>query len=115
MRSHTTRRIQVHMSSDAIMAKQTTIPRIGTRGTRGVLYGRGRLGLVRRMIITPAHTMTNASNVPMLTISPRVARGTRPEKRLTNTMKMRLQRHGVLYLGWMSEKSFGSRPSRDME
>src|ERR1017187_350171 len=113
--SQTTSRIQVSEPRDAIIAKHTRTPRIGTTGTNGVRYGRGALGLVLRIQIMPMHTMTNASSVPMLVMCPSLEIGRKPENSETKTMKIMLQRHGVWNLGWMSENTAGNRPSFDME
>src|SRR5947209_6175681 len=115
MTSQITSRYQVSLSSDAIMAKHTSTPRIGTTGTNGVRYGRGALGLVLRITIMPTHTITKASSVPMLVMWPSFEMGKKPLNNETNTIKMRLQRQGVWNFGWMSEKILGSRPSRDIE
>ena len=40
---------------------------IGNTGTNGVRNGRSMSGLVRRRMITPMLTSTNANSVPMLT------------------------------------------------
>src|ERR1017187_1449389 len=93
--NQTTSRIQVSEPRDAIIAKQTSTPRIGTRGTSGVRYGRGALGLVLRIQMMPMHTLTNASRVPMLVMCPSFEIGRKPENSETKTMKIMLQRHGV--------------------
>ncbi len=64
------KRIHVSPGNAAIINTQETIPKIGTKGTNGVLNERGKLGCVLRNIIMPAHTSTNANKVPMLVISP---------------------------------------------
>src|SRR4029077_5461008 len=46
------------------------MPRMGTIGTSGVRNGLGCCGFVLRNTITAMQTITNASNVPMLTILP---------------------------------------------
>src|SRR5215471_1547504 len=97
------------------MARHTSTPKIGTMGTSGVRYGRGASGLVLRITMTPTQTITNASSVPMLVMWPNFEIGRKPEKSETKTMKIRLQRHGVRNFGWISEKTLGSRPSRDIE
>src|ERR1022692_4286945 len=107
--------MHVKRSSDTIIAKQTSTPSMGTRGTNGVRYGRGALGFVFRMMMMPMHTITNANSVPILVISPSLEIVRKPENSETNTMKARLQRYGVWNFGWISEKSPGSRPSRDIE
>src|SRR4029077_3998278 len=61
MVSHTVNRIQIIGVRLNIMANEITIPRIGTSGTSGVRNGRGRSGLRRRRIHTPAQTFDRAS------------------------------------------------------
>ena len=51
----------------------------------------------------------------MLVMCPSFEIGTKPANRLTNTMNTRFDRHGVRNRGWMSEKTCGTRPSRDIE
>ena len=93
------RRTQVSVPSEYIMAKQTMMPKIGTRGTMGARYGLGASGSERRKNITPAHTITKANKVPMEVICPNLEIGTKPAKRLTNAMNNRLDRQGVRHLG----------------
>src|SRR5579863_3424846 len=113
--SQTIRRNQLLHPSEYIMAKFQTMPRIGTSGTSGVRNGRGVSGCARRITQTPAHTMTKANRVPMLVISPTTESGRKAEKGDTKSMNKRFERHGVRNFGWMSEKTLGTRPSRDME
>src|ERR1017187_1689530 len=113
--SQTTSRIQVSEPRDAIIAKHTRTPRIGTTGTNGVRYGRGALGLVLRIQMMPMHTITNASSVPMLVMCPSFEIGRKPENSETKSMKIRLQRHGVRNFLCTSENTLGSSPSRDIE
>ncbi|MNH43231.1 hypothetical protein D3C79_1050820 [compost metagenome] len=63
------------------------------------------------MINTPAQTITKASKVPMLVISPTTRMGTNAAKRLTNTANKILDFHGVLHFVCTSEKTFGNNPS----
>jgi len=81
--SHTTSRSQVAAGKLAISPKETTTPMIGTKGTHGVLKGRGKSGRLRRKIQVPAETITKASSVPMLTSSPRMSMGTNAAKKAT--------------------------------
>ena len=113
--SHTMRRSQFDQPSEYIMAKFQTIPRIGTSGTSGVLKGRGAFGFLTRMTHTPAHTMTNANSVPMLVMCPTMLKGRNAEKGATKKKNSRFERHGVWNLGWISENTGGTSPSRDME
>ena len=66
------------MGDRAICARHNAAPAIGTNGTQGVRNGRGRSGARRRMRMTPRHTRTNASSVPMLTSWPRTSIGVSP-------------------------------------
>src|SRR5664279_515557 len=93
------RRSHVSPGRLAIKASEITIPRMGTRGTSGVLKGRCSSGRRTRRIHTPAHTITNASNVPMLTSSPRIPMGTREAKMATNSPTVMDEIHGVRNLG----------------
>ena len=90
MASQTNKRDQFGHPKPNIIAKHTTIPRMGTRGTHGVLNWRGISGLVFRRIITPAHTNIKANRVPILVISPTISPGTNAAKLPTKTKKMRL-------------------------
>src|SRR5690348_6965601 len=105
------RRSQFDQPSEYISAKLTMIPRIGTAGTQGVRNGRGWAGCLIRITHTPAQTITKANKVPMLVMRPTMLSGSRAEKGATRQQKSRLERQGVWYLGWMSEKTRGSRPS----
>ena len=108
------RRHQVSESSEVIMAKQTMIPKIGNSGKHGTLKGLGILGWVLRKIMTPAQTMIKANNVPIEVILPNLEIGKNAAKNPVKNMNNKLERHGVRHLGWMSEKSLGKSPSRDM-
>src|SRR5882672_632185 len=99
MTSHTNKRIQVIGVRLNIIASEITIPRIGTSGTRGVRNGRGKSGLRRRRIHTPAQTMTNASNVPMLTISVSTLIGSEAASTATKMPTVRVEIQGVRNLG----------------
>ena len=88
---------------------------MGTSGTSGVRNGRGSSGCVLRMIMMPPQTSTKANSVPMLVMWPTTEIGGKAENRPTNTMNSRFERHGVRNLGWMSENTLGTRPSRDIE
>src|SRR5271157_2201573 len=112
MISHTISRAQFDQPSEYIMAKFQTMPRIGTSG---VLNGRGASGFFTRITHTPAHTITNANRVPMLVMCPTMLRGRNAENGATKKKNSMLDRHGVLNFGWISEKTLGTRPSRDIE
>src|SRR6185503_2131113 len=115
MASQTINRSQFAGPSEYIMAKFQMMPRIGITGTHGVRNGRGVSGYVRRMIKTAAHTMTNANSVPILVMCPTTESGRKAENGVTKSMNSKFERHGVRNLGWTSEKTFGTSPSRDME
>src|SRR5689334_8288883 len=93
--SHTASRIQVRPVRLTIIASEITIPRMGTTGTHGVLNGRSRLGSLRRITHTPAHTITNASSVPMLTISSRTLIGKEAASTATKVPTVIEEIHGV--------------------
>src|SRR5438552_4331234 len=115
MINHTIKRIQLSIPSEYISPKFQTMPAIGRKGTSGVLNGRGALGFFLRITRILAHTITKANNVPILVILPTTFSGRKAEKGATKHMKRRFERHGVRHFGWISEKIFGTRPSRDME
>jgi len=64
---------------------------------------------------TPAHTMMNASSVPMLGISPRAAIGTVDAKPATTNPTIKDDIHGVRNLGWTLLKTLDRSPSFDIE
>src|ERR1700761_3283819 len=88
--------ITVVGSSEHTIAPQTSMPSIGTIGTNGVLNGLGRSGSALRIIITPRHTIINASNVPIEVRSPATLPGIKAPKKPTNTNKIRFDLYGVL-------------------
>lgn len=61
------KRNHVSNGSENISSKQIRAPKIGTNGTRGVLKGLGKLGLLRLNIITATQTIAKASKVPIET------------------------------------------------
>ena len=93
--SHTAKRIQVPSGNENIITRQVMIPRIGTKGTHGVLNGLGKFGSRLRKTITPTQTRTKASNVPMLVISPTTLAGTNAANALTKSMNNKLLFAGV--------------------
>ena len=114
MISQMKRRHQVSGSSDVIMARQTRMPKIGNKGKYGTRKDLGISGWVLRKTMTPAQTMIKANNVPMDVMLPNLEIGKNPAKKPTKTIKSKFERHGVRHWGWMSEKSLGKSPSRDM-
>src|SRR5712692_1380341 len=98
--SHTARRIQVRPVRLSIMASEIRIPMMGTNGTHGVLNGRSISGLRRRITHTPAHTITNASNVPMLTISSSTLIGSDAANAATNVPTVSEEIQGVRNVLW---------------
>src|SRR5580692_5760708 len=115
MTSQTIRRSQFDQPSEYISAKLTTMPRIGTTGTHGVLNGRGCSGCFQRITNTPAQTITKAKRVPMLVMRPTMLSGRKAENGATMKKNKMFDRHGVRYFGWISENTRGIRPSRDIE
>lgn len=84
--NQTPNRSQFVHPSPNIIALQTSIPRIGTKGTKGVLKLRFKSGRFMRNIQTPAQTNINANRVPMLVMSPTISPGT---KAANNPMKIK--------------------------
>ena len=115
MMSHTKRRTQLAHPSPNIIAPQTIMPSMGTRGTNGVLKGLSALGSLFLMMITPAHTSTKAKSVPMLVISPTMSPGTKAEKRPMKRNRIIFDLYGVCHVGCMSENTAGISPSFDIE
>jgi hypothetical protein len=74
----TNSRIQVPNGKEAISAKQTRMPIMGTKGTHGVRKERGALGSLFRNSRMPVHTIMKANKVPMETISPSFPMGKSP-------------------------------------
>src|SRR6266487_6284185 len=97
------------------MAPQTKMPRIGTKGTNGVLNCLCISGFFTLSIHIPAHTSMNANKVPMLVISPTISPGTNAAKDPTNKKNIQFDLYGVLCFGCTSEKTLGTNPSRLME
>ena len=87
------------------------MPSVATSGTAGTRNPRGISGRRTRRIHTPAHTSMNANSVPMLVISPTMSPGTKAANSAVNTKKSRFDLYGVWYFGWISENTFGTRPS----
>src|SRR6516164_6229143 len=99
----------------SIAAKEVRIPKIGTKGTRGVLKGRGISGRLRRRIHTPAQTITNASRVPIFTRTARSPIGISEANAATQIPTTSEEIHGVRNREWIAPAHFGSKPSRDIE
>src|SRR5262249_3964911 len=113
--NQTTRRIHVGLVRVSIKPSDIRIPMIGVKGTHGALNGRSRSGLRRRRIHTPAETMTNASSVPMLTISVSTLIGKDAARAATKNPTVRVEIQGVRKRGWTELNIRGNNPSRDME
>src|SRR5690348_7386682 len=96
MTSQISKRHQVFAGRLSIAAPDVRIPRIGTRGTSGVLNGRGRSGRFLRRIQTPAHTIMNARSVPIFTSTARSPMGISEAKHATHTPTTIEEIHGVL-------------------
>ena len=84
---HTAKRTHVSPGNETIIDKQIKIPAIGTKGTHGALKGRGVVGSLLRITITPTHTKTKANKVPIETISPTIFTGTNAANKLTKIAK----------------------------
>lgn len=91
----TAKRIQVSSGNDTIIKTQMIMPAIGTKGTHGVLKGRGVAGSDFLITITPMQTSTKANNVPIDTISPTTLTGTKAANKLTNTANNIFDLYGV--------------------
>ncbi len=97
--NHATTTIFVNTGSVQIKYSALTIPKIGTSGTIGVLNGRCRSGLRRRRIHTPAHTMANASSVPIFTSSLSLPIGSNAGINATIAPTTMFEIHGVRNFG----------------
>src|SRR5206468_1394690 len=105
-------RSHVATGSPTIWARQTTAPAIGTKGTHGVLKGRGTSGAVLRRTTTPMLTRTKASSVPMLTSWLSTAIGFRPANSAMIVPVTAVLTSGVRNRRWTAEKTDGNTPSR---
>ena len=92
--------------------RDASTERIGITGTNGVRNGRFRSGRVRRRMITPIATSTNANNVPMLTSSANVFSGNTNVTIATATPVTSVVRYGVRNRSDTAENTGGSRRSR---
>lgn len=99
----------------SICAKHIPAPRIGTKGTNGVLKGRIMSGCVLRSTIMDTQTIVNASSVPIETNSPNTLIGKRPAMIPVEMQVTTVALCGVLYALCTFEKNFGSNPSLDIE
>ncbi len=63
----------------------------------------------------PMHTRMKAKSVPMDVISPTMLSGRNPAKSEVKPKNRRFDFHGVRNLGCVSEKIFGTSPSRLIE
>src|SRR5947209_1702108 len=115
MTSQTTSRIQVAVARLYIMAAEITMPMIGVNGTHGVTKARFTSVPRARNTQTPAHTMMNASKVPMETIWPSTSIGVRAPARATQMPTKIVERYGVRKRGCTLLAHAGSRPSLDIE
>ena len=92
-----------------------SIPRTGTRGTKGVRNARFLPGSLCRRTITPAQTSMNAKRVPMFVSSTISLILATAETAATTTPVQIVVTCGVRYFGWTLAKCRGRSPSRDME
>ena len=90
-----------HVSSgkDAICRKHIEAPRIGTRGTHGVLNGRLMSGFDFLNTQTLRQTIIKASNVPIETNSPSILIGRIPAIIIATVPVIIVLTYGVLNLG----------------
>lgn len=91
--------VSVVKSSDTIIPPQTSIPKIGTNGTNGVLNGRSKVGSDLRSKIIATQTNTKANNVPNDVKSPATLPGTNAANAPTKANKIQFDLNGVLYFG----------------
>jgi hypothetical protein len=75
------------------------MPRIGIKGTNGVLNERIAFGCVFLITMIPIHTKINANKVPIDVISPTTVTGTKAANKLTNIAKKRFDLNGVRNFG----------------
>src|SRR5664279_5830208 len=97
-------RHQFSAGRENIRSVQVRMPRMGVRGTKGALNGRGAFGFVRRMMRTAAQTTTNATSVTMFTSSARTRRGRKAARVDTKIPVMMVDFQGVLNLSWTAAK-----------
>ena len=97
--NHPNNRNQFVQPNPKIIAAQTIIPKMGTKGTKGVLNSLCNSGLVFRKIITAAQTKIKANKVPILVMSPTISPGTKAANAPTRIKIIRLALYGVLNLG----------------
>ena len=88
-------RIHVSAGRESMTIKQIIMPNNGIAGTKGTRKAPSDVGIVRRMMRTPAQTNMKAKSVPMLVISPATLAGTKAARRPTTIMKSRLLWAGV--------------------
>ena len=79
--------------------KQIDAPRIGTRGTQGVLNGRSISGLDFLRTKTLIQTIIKARRVPIETSSPRMLIGSIPAMIIATDPVIIVLTYGVLNLG----------------
>src|SRR5690348_3497410 len=98
-----------------IISSDTTMPMIGVNGIHGATKARGTSVPRLRSIQTPAHTITNASSVPIETSSPRTLMGVKAATVATHKPTRIVEIYGVRNRGWILHAHGGSKPSRDIE
>ena len=86
--SQTIKRYQFSLPNPKIMAEQTIMPNIGTKGTNGVLNGRTKSGSLYLNKMIPIQTKTKANKVPMLVISPTISPGIKAANKPTNKKRI---------------------------
>src|ERR1700741_5325880 len=115
MASQMTSRAHVSLPRLTIMSRDTAIPMIGVNGIHGATNARGTSVPRLRRIHTPAHTMTNASSVPIETSSPSTLIGVKAATVATHRPTRMVEIYGVRNLGWILHAHGGRSPSLDME
>src|ERR1041385_5924699 len=113
MASQPKKRSHVITSKPAINETHSSTEMMGKIGTHGTLNPRGRSGCALRRNNTPSDTSTNAKSVPMLERSAASPMSTNPAGRPTAAPAIQVDQGGAPNRQ-RSEKSPGSKPSRDM-
>jgi hypothetical protein len=89
-------------------------PSNGKTGENGTRYGRGMSGRVRRRMMTPTFTRTNAKSVPMFTSSTILLSGTSAASTAISTPRPMVSLAGVPKRAFTVARPSGSSPSRHM-
>src|SRR6266850_296800 len=113
--SHNPNRIQVIHGRPSIKYRQEITPRIGMKGTQGVLNDLGRFGSRLRRTRIPMHTRMKANSVPMFVRSTISSILVNIAHTPTATPVRMVVTCGVRNLGCTLAKDGGNSPSRAIE